>query len=94
MKLCKEECLFNDTAFVRFSAVVVDSCEKGLKDKQSKLLCFSSLLCEYLVIPEANVKAVTHSIQYSFFSLNISVQPSMFYMLLIKLLMGSLYLKM
>jgi len=49
-------------------------------DRQEKLHGFSSLLWEYLVILEADVKAVTCSIQHSYFSFNISVQPCMSYM--------------
>lgn len=63
-------------------------------DKQRELHGFSSLLPEYLVVSEPDVKALTYSMQYSFSSSTISVQPYMFYMLLIKLLMESLYLKM
>lgn len=60
---------------------VVGSGGKGVMDRQEKLhgVC---LLCEYFVMPEADVKAVinTYSIQYSRSSLNISVQPCMSYM--------------
>lgn len=91
LKLCKDVCLM--------TLLLSDSLKwwwvHEKKDLRiSKANNFSSLLCEYLVIPEADVKAVTNSNQYSFFSLSISVQPCMFYMLLIKLLMESLYLKM
>lgn len=60
---------------------VVGSGEKGVMDRQEKLHSVS-LLCEYFVMPEADVKAVinTYSIQYSHSSLNISVQPCVSYM--------------
>lgn len=38
---------------------------KRVMDEQEKLHGFFSLLCEYLVIPEADVKACSYSIQYS-----------------------------
>ena len=49
-------------AFARVSDI------EGVMDRQEKLHGFSSLLCEYLVIPEADVKAVTYCIQYSYSS--------------------------
>lgn len=44
---------------------MVGSWQKGIIDRQEKLHGFSSLLCEYLVIPEADVTACSYSIQYS-----------------------------
>lgn len=47
---------------------VVGSWQKRVMDEQEKLHGFFSLLSEYLVIPEADVKACSYSIQYSCFS--------------------------
>lgn len=64
-------------------------------DRQEKLHGFSSSLCEYLVILEADVKAVTYSIRYSYSSFLKTFQcnhacPTH---LITELLMAPLYLK-